>query len=223
MNDYLGHRKRLREKLLSGGGPTFADYEILEMLLFLSMPRGDTKPIAKQMLNRFKTLCNVLYADDMAIKEVAGVGDTTISVLKLIRELLVRVSRNKIQGLDVMSSFSDVVEYCQKTMSNLTVEEFHVLFLNTKNHLISDEIHQRGTIDKSAVYSREVIKRALELGASALILVHNHPSGDPEPSTNDILVTKAICEAGGLFNIRILDHIIVGKYQNVSLKSIGAI
>lgn len=223
IQDFLGHRKRLREKFIKSNGSGIADYELLEMLLFLSIPRGDTKPIAKQMLNLLKTLNAVLYADDATLKNFNGIGENTVYMIKLIREFIKRVLSSSISNTNVLLSFHDVIEYCRVTMGNLIVEEFHILFLDTKNHLIIDEVHQRGTIDKTAVYAREVIKRALDIGAASIILVHNHPSGDPEPSTNDILITTSIIEAGKLFNIKILDHIIIGKYQHRSLKSIGVI
>lgn len=220
---YLGHRKRLREKFLDAAGAGIADYELLEMLLFFAIPRGDTKPLAKQMLNRLKTIQNVIYADDAVIKGFDGAGESTTYTLKLIREIIRRASISNLKTRDVISSFQDVINYCQTSMSNLIVEEFHILFLDTKNHLIADETQQRGTIDRSVVYSREVVKRALELGAASIILVHNHPSGDPEPSTNDILITTSIAKACGVLNIKLLDHIIIGKYQHRSMKSMGII
>lgn len=223
MQDYIGHRKRLRKKFLDGNGVGIADYEILEMILFLAHPRGDTKPTAKNMLSRFQTLNNVLYAQDSVLKELPSVGENTIFTIKLIREFIRRVFLTSLQNKNIFSSFLDVINYCQATMSNLIVEEFHVLYLNTKNQLIADEIQQRGTIDKTVVYSREVIKKALDRGAASIILVHNHPSGDPEPSSEDILTTTSIAEAGSLFNIKVLDHIIIGRYQHRSLKSMGVL
>lgn len=217
----IGHRKRLKNKFLEGNGSGIADYEFLEMLLFLSIPRMDTKSISKELLQKFKNLNNVIYADSNELKKIDYIGDNTIYLFKLIQETIKRIFNTSFEGKNLLSSYQEVIRYCQVIIGNSKIEEFHVLFLDIKNQLIKHELSQKGTVDRSAIYSREVIKKALELGASSLILIHNHPSGDPEPSNNDIIITKSISEAGKVLGINVLDHIIISRYQYRSLKSMG--
>lgn len=217
----IGHRKRLKNKFLEENGSGIADYEFLEMLLFLSIPRIDTKSISKELLKKFKNLNNVIYADSNELKKIDYISDNTVYLFKLIQEAIKRIFNTAFEGKNILSSYQEVIKYCQVIIGNSKIEEFHILFLDIKNQLIKHELSQKGTIDRSAIYSREVIKQALELGASSIILIHNHPSGDPEPSNNDIIITKSISEAGKVLGITVLDHIIISRYQYRSLKSMG--
>ncbi|MCF8467340.1 MAG: DNA repair protein RadC [Sneathiella sp.] len=219
--DRLGHRERMRERVLTAGARSLADYQLLEMLLFAASPRGDTKPLAKALLATFGTLAKVLKADPEALRKVDKVGDAVIATLKVAETLGEKLLRSKIEKKNVIGSWQALLEYCQGTMSDRHIEHFRILFLNNKNHLISDEVQQSGTVNHTAVYPREVVKRALELGATALILVHNHPSGDTTPSKADIDMTAEIVAAAAALNIRIHDHLIVGGHDSVSFKSLG--
>lgn len=217
----LGHRERMRERVLSAGARSLADYEILEMLLFAAAPRGDTKPLAKNLLSSFGSLAKVLKAEPDALRKVPKVGAAVIATIKVAETLGEKLLRAEIEKKNVLGSWQALLEYCQGTMGNRGIEHFRILFLNNKNHLISDEVQQTGTVNHTAVYPREVVKRALELGATALILVHNHPSGDTTPSKADIDMTSEIMSAAAALNIRIHDHIIVGNSKCVSFKSLG--
>ncbi len=220
---YFGHRKRLKERFRKGGADALADYELLEMVLFLALPRKDTKPLAKALVERFGGFGDVLFADDALLREINGVGETVVTALKVVRASALRLSQGRIIGRPALSSWDAVVDYCRAAMSFEKKEQFRILFLDKKNVLIADEVQQEGTIDHTPVYPREVIKRALELGATALILAHNHPSGDPTPSRDDIEMTKEIAEAGKKLGVIIHDHIVVGKTGHVSMKSMGVI
>jgi len=218
---YLGHRQRLRERLLAGGTEALADYELLEFLLFAGRPRGDLKPLAKELLKRFKSLAAVLAASPDALLAVPGMGEASVAALKAVREAGLRLSRAAVEERTVLSSWQALLEYCTAKAGFTEVEEFHLLFLDRKNALIADERQQRGTIDHTPVYPREVVKRALELSASAIIMVHNHPSGDPTPSKADIAMTREVKQAASALGIALHDHIILGRGRHTSLRTLG--
>lgn len=215
------HRKRLRTRFIQGGAAAMPDYELLELILFRSIPRRDVKPLAHALLERFGDINRVLSAPSERLSEVKGVADAVITDLKIIEASAHRMARAKVLQKHVISSWDAMLDYCHTTMSHRETEQFRVLFLDRKNVLIADEEQARGTVDHVPVYPREVAKRALELNASALILVHNHPSGDPTPSDADIRMTaqvQAACEALGL---TLHDHLIIGKSTELSLRSQG--
>lgn len=218
---YLGHRQRLRERFLKAGGDDFADYELLELLLFMALPRGDVKPLAKALLKRFGSFAEVISAEPAALGEVDGVGDSAIAALKTVKAAALRMSRDEILDRPVLSTWQKLIDYCRASMAFAEAEHFRVLYLNRKNVLIADEVQQKGTVDHTPVYPREVMKRALEVGASALIMVHNHPSGDPTPSRADIDMTREVREAGEKLGITLHDHIIVGRQGNNSFRALG--
>jgi DNA repair protein RadC len=220
---YLGHRERLRNRFREGGETALADYEILELLLFRLIPRRDTKPIAKALLARFQTLAGVLGAPPALLQEVKGVGETVAVDLKLIANVAQRMLKSELREKQVLSSWSSVIDYCHAAMAYETTEQFRILFLDKRNVLIADEIQGRGTVDHTPVYPREVVKRALELSATAIILVHNHPSGDPTPSRADIDMTRTIVETAKPLGITVHDHIIIGKDGHASLKGLRLI
>lgn len=222
-HDGIGHRERLRERLLTGGDEALADYEVLEFLLFGARTRGDTKPLAKALLARFGTLAGVLNADPGALRQVKGIGETSIGTLKITALAARRMARSTVSEKPVISSWRSLLDYLSIDMAHLTVERVRVLYLNTKNRLLLDHHVGDGTLDEAAVHPREVIRRALDVGASSLILVHNHPSGSPEPSRADIQLTNRIAEAGRLLGVTVLDHVIVGREGQVSLKARGVI
>lgn len=216
----VGHRERLRERFRSAGHEALADYELLELLLFRSIARADTKPMAKALLKRFHTLAGVLAAPEALLKEVPGIGDTVAFDLKVVFAVSQRSLKTEITGKDVMSSWAKVIDYCKASMANEDREQFRILFLDKKNALIADEVQQTGTVDHTPVYPREVARRALELAATAVILVHNHPSGDPTPSRADIEMTRQVVEAGKALGIAVHDHIIIGRDGHASLKGL---
>ncbi|WP_395447041.1 DNA repair protein RadC [Aminobacter sp. UC22_36] len=217
---YLGHRERLRERFSATGGDSLADYELLELLLFRLIPRADTKPVAKALLARFGTLAEVLGASANLLQEVKGVGPAVALDLKIVTATAKRMVRGEISGREVLSSWNQVLDYCRAAMAFEQREQFRILFLDKKNVLIADEVQQQGTIDHTPVYPREVIKRALELSATAIILVHNHPSGDPTPSRADIDMTKTIIDIAKPLGISVHDHIIIGKKGFASMKGL---
>jgi DNA repair protein RadC len=219
--DYLGHRQRRRERFREAGADAFADYELLELLLFHAIQRVDTKPLAKRLLDRFGTFAGAISASREQLKEIDGIGDVAIDALKIVREAAVRLAREEAVGRPVLSSWQKVLDLCRADMAHRDREHFRLLFLDKKNILIKDEVQQAGTVDHTPVYPREVVKRALELGASAIILVHNHPSGDPTPSRADIDMTREIVKAASPLGIAIHDHIVVGKKGHVSFKGQG--
>jgi len=221
IDDKKGHRQRLREKILNAGTDHLADYELLEVLLYAASARGDTKPLAKTLIREFGSLSKVLSASPEQLKKIDKVGDAVIATLKVAETLGERLLRSKVENRNVLSSWQALQEYCQGSMGRRDIEHFRILFLNNKNHLISDEIQQSGTVNHTAVYPREVVKRALEIGATSLILVHNHPSGDTTPSKADISMTQEIVKAAAALNIRIHDHLIVSVSESTSLKSLG--
>ncbi len=216
---YHGHRARLRERFRKAGD-ALPDYEILELLLFAAIPRRDVKPLAKALIDRFKTFAAVIAAPRESLAE-AGLGDTAIDIIKVVREAALRLARAEVMNRPVLGSWQKVLDYCRTRLAHETVEQFHLLFLDRKNALIADETQQRGTVDHTPVYPREVVKRALELGASAIILVHNHPSGDPTPSKADIEMTREVAKAAAVLGIALHDHIIVGRTGHTSLRSLG--
>ncbi|HEX9791941.1 MAG TPA: DNA repair protein RadC [Kiloniellales bacterium] len=218
---FHGHRDRLRRRLLDKGAGSLADYELLEFLLFGARPRGDTKPLAKTLVARFGNLAGVLAASPQDLATVPGMGDASIAVLKVVPEAALRLAREDLAERPIIGSWDNLVAYCRIAMGREKVEQFHLLFLDRKNRLIADEMHQRGTVDHTPVYPREVVKRALELGASALILVHNHPSGDATPSKGDIEMTREIEDAAGKLGIALHDHIVIGRADQKSFKSMG--
>lgn len=218
---YTGHRARLRERFIKGGASSLPDYELIELLLFGAMPRRDVKPIAKELLKKFGTLAAVLDADIRALASVNGMGEVAAINLKISREAAVRMLGQEIMNKPVLSNWQALVDYCRSAMGGAKNEQFRILFLNKKNVLIADELQQSGTVDHTPVYPREVIKRALDLGASALILVHNHPSGDTTPSAPDIEMTLEIQDAGNKLGITLHDHIIVSASEHTSFKSEG--
>lgn len=215
---YTGHRERLRERVFERGADSLADYEILEFMLFGARPYKDTKPLAKQLLNRFGSLAGVLAADPSRLQEVEGVGPAVVATLKVGREVARRMAREETMDRHVISSWDRLISYCRIALADETVERFHVLFLDKKNQLIADEPQSRGTVDHTPVYPREVVKRALQLDASGLILVHNHPSGDPTPSKADVHMTREIVEAGKKLNVAVHDHVIISRRAHVSFK-----
>jgi DNA repair protein RadC len=217
---YTGHRQRLRERLLNNGADALQDYELLEVLLFAAIPMRDVKPLAKDLLTRFKSLKGVIHAPREALSEYK-LTDATIALFTTISATHIRISRNEIMDQPVLSNWQKILDYCYAAMAHETNEQLRLLFLNRKNRLIADEVQQRGTIDHTPVYTREVIKRALELGAGAIILVHNHPTGDPTPSKDDIVMTKAIHEATKTVGIILHDHLIIGKGRHTSFKESG--
>jgi DNA repair protein RadC len=218
---FHGHRQRLRERFMANGGDGMPDYEILELLLALAIPRTDVKPLSKALLDRFGSLGEVLSASPRALGEVKGVGEAAIAALKVVRAAGLRLANQQIMNTNAISSWDRLIDYCKAAMGYEKVEQLRVLFLDRKNVLIADEVQQRGTIDHTPLYPREVVKRALDLGASGLILVHNHPSGDPTPSREDIEMTKKVRDAGEQLGIALHDHVIIGKSKHVSFKSLG--
>lgn len=219
----IGHRARLRERLLKGGAEALADYEVLEYLLFAAMRQGDTKPIAKELLKQFGSLAGVLNADPAALQRVKGVGETSAAALKSVAVAARRMARSEVVQKPVLGSWQALIDYLQIDMAHLTVERVRVLYLDTKNRLIDDHHVGDGSIDEASIHPREVIRRALDLGASALILVHNHPSGSPEPSRADIQITTRIAEAGRLLGVTVHDHVIIGREGHVSLRAKGLV
>jgi DNA repair protein RadC len=220
---YHGHRDRLRERFANAGPDGFADYELLELLLYRANSRADTKPIAKALLARFGTFAEVLGAPVALLQEVDGVGPTVALDLKVIAAATHRMARGEINEREVLSSWSKVVDYCRAVMAFEEREQFRILFLDKKNALIADEVQQTGTVDHTPVYPREVIRRALELSATAIVLVHNHPSGDPTPSRADIDMTRLIIETAKPLGISVHDHVIVGKKKHASMRALALI
>lgn len=216
---YDGHRKRLRQRFIDIGGQGLADYEFLELLLFRSIPRADTKPLAKALLARFGSFADVLGADPQLLQEIPGCGPAVANDLKLVAAAAGRMSQAHLRKRDIFSSWDKLITYCKIVMAHETREQFRILFLDKKNGLIADEVHQTGTVDHTPVYPREVIKRALELSASAIVLVHNHPSGDPSPSRQDIAMTMKLREIAQAMNIIIHDHIIIGRNAYSSFRA----
>lgn len=216
-----GHRERLRARALAGGLEALPDYELLELYLFRAIPQRDVKPLAKALLARFGGLSGVLGASPAELRTVKGVGESVALDLKLAHEAAVRMGRESVGKRTVITSWSQLLAYVKLALANEAREQFRVLFLDNKNQLIADEVMNRGTVDHAPVYPREVMRRALELSAAAVILVHNHPSGDPNPSGADIEMTRQVAEAGKALRVTVHDHLIVGRHGVASLKGLG--
>lgn len=216
-----GHRSRMRDKLLSRGPDALADYELLEMLLFFAMPKGDTKPLAKALINRYGSFANVLAARQEELMATRGLGPHSVSAIKLVQASALRMARAELLDRPVLNKWDALIDYLTMAMARENIEQFRVLFLDSKNRLIADEAQAKGTVNHTPVYPREVVKRALDLHATALILVHNHPSGDPTPSRADIEMTQEIRRAGELLSIVVHDHVIIGRGRHLSFRREG--
>lgn len=220
---HAGHRARLREKLLQRGSESFADYEILELILTIAIPRRDVKPLAKALMAEFGSLADVINADLARLESVTGLGETTIAVLKVMQAATIRVTRDQVADRPILSGWGALIDYLKASNAYRDREVFRVLFLDQKNVLIADEVISEGTINHAPVYPREIMARALNVGAVSIILCHNHPSGDPTPSRQDISITRDIAEIGGKLGVKVHDHVIIGKKGEKSLKSMGLI
>ena len=220
-NGTAGHRERLRARFLKGGADAMPDYELLELTLFAALTRRDTKPLAKALLARFGSFAEVVAAPRARLLEVKGVGETVANHLKVVEAAAQRLAKTGVMGCPALSSWTALLDYCTAAMARSEIEEFRVLFLDRKNVLIADEVQTRGTVDHAPVYPREILKRALELSASALILVHNHPSGDLTPSRADIAMTREIVTAAKALGIALHDHLVIGRAGHSSFKSLG--
>jgi DNA repair protein RadC len=220
---YHGHRERLRARFREAGPEAVTDYELLELILFRALPRRDVKPLAKSLIAKFGSFAEAIAAPPQRLAEVPGLGDAAITELKIVQAAAKRLARGEVGRRPVLSSWSAVLDYCRTAMAFSDKEQFRVLFLDKRNQLIADELQQVGTVDHTPVYPREVVKRALELSATAVILVHNHPSGDPTPSRADIQMTQAIVEVARPLGIAVHDHLIVGKEGHASFKGLKLI
>ena len=218
-----GHRARLRQRLLEGGPNALADYEVLEYLLFAAQSRGDTKPIAKALIARFGSLAKVLNADPATLAQVDGMGEASAAALRIVAVAARRMAFREVEQQPVLGSWQALIDYLHIDMAHLTVERVRVLYLNAQNRLILDHHAGDGSVDEAAIHPREVIRRALDVGATALILVHNHPSGSPQPSRADIQITQRIAEAGRLLGVTVHDHVIVGREGHISLRAQGLV
>jgi len=217
---FHGHRERLRERFREAGAEALSDYELLELVLFRALLRRDVKPIAKDLIAKFGSFPEVISAPAARLAEVKGLGTAAITELKIVHASAMRLARGQVRKRPVLSSWANVIDYCRTTMAFAEKEQFRVLFLDKRNQLIVDEVQQTGTVDHTPVYPREVVKRALELSATALILVHNHPSGDPTPSHADIQMTQTIIDVARPLGIAVHDHIIVGRDGHASFKGL---
>jgi DNA repair protein RadC len=220
---YLGHRERLRDRFREGGTAALPDYELLEMVLFRAIKRGDTKPIAKALMARFGTFAEVISAEPERLMEVKGVGEAVATELKIIQAAALRLTRGMVLDRPMLGTWNAIIDYCRAAMAFNEIESFRLLFVDKRSQLIADEVQQTGTVDHTPVYAREVIKRALELSATAIVMVHNHPSGDPTPSMADIDMTKKIVAAGLPLGILVQDHIIIGRKGHVSFRNLQLI
>ncbi len=218
---YHGHRERLRERFLEAGSEALQDYELLELILFRAMPRRDVKPIAKALLERFGGLAGVLGADPARLMEESGIGQAAMAELKIVHGVALKLLQTQVLEKPLISSWSQLESYLKARLSTEKIEQFRILFLDLKNRLIADEMQQQGTVNHTPVYTREVMRRALELHASSLILVHNHPSGDPTPSRDDVSMTMKIIDAGRAMGITVHDHLIVGRARVLSFRQEG--
>jgi DNA repair protein RadC len=222
-NDPSGHRSRLRQRLLEGNDDALGDHEVIEMLLMQAVPRRDMKPLARTLLDRFGSLAGVLTADARTLAAHPGMGEATAAALKIVVLAARRLARQRVREAPVIGSWQTLIDYLTIDMAHLTRERVRVLYLNARNMLILDEHVGDGSIDEAAIHPREVIRRALDLGATALILVHNHPSGNAQPSRADIEITNRIAEAGRLLGVTVHDHVVIGREGHVSLKAKGLI
>ena len=221
--DKAGHRARLRKRFLRKDTEALLDHEIIEYLLALAIPRRDTKPLAKALLAHFGSLAGILTADAQALLRFDGLGETSVAALKISQVAALRLLREPVMQKPIIGSWQSLLDYLHGDMAHLTIERVRILFLNSRNILISDENFGDGSVNETAIYTRQVIHRALELGAVSIILVHNHPSGDPSPSKQDIAITRDIAEAGRRLNITVHDHIIIGRTGHLSFKAKGLI
>ncbi len=220
---YHGHRERLRARFREAGSDAVSDYELLELVLFRAIPQRDVKPLAKELIAKFGSFAEVIAAPNKRLAEVRGVGEAAITELKIVHAAASRLARGQVKGRPVLSSWTAVPDYCRTTMAFADKEQLRILFLDKRNQVIADEVQQQGTVDHTPVYPREVVKRALELSATAIILVHNHPGGDPTPSRADIEMTQTIVEIAKPLGIAVHDHIIVAKEGHASLKGLKLI
>jgi DNA repair protein RadC len=218
---FHNHRFRLRERFLAAGPGSLADYEMLELVLFRAIPRRDVKPLAKQLLDRFGDFNGVISAPTTRLRDVVGIGEAVICELKVVEAAAHRLARARVMNRPALSSWPALMEYCKTTMAHRETEQFRILFLDRKNVLVADEEQARGTVDHVPVYPREVVKRALELNASAIILVHNHPSGDPTPSQADIDMTRQIEQAARAVSVVVHDHVVIGKERDASFRALA--
>ncbi len=221
--DHLGHRARLRQRLVETGGEGMPDYELIEYLLGLAIPRRDTKPLAKALLKEFGGIGGLLAANAEALGRIKGMGDTSIAALKIVQATALRLLRNDLDERPILSNWQAVLDYLRADMAHHPIERVRVLHLNTRNMLIRDELVSEGTISEAAVHVREVVRRAIDLGSAAIILVHNHPSGDPQPSRADIDLTRKTIEAARQFDIAVHDHVVIGTKGHASLRAMGLI
>ncbi len=219
--DHLGHRARLRDRLLASSGDALADYELVEYLLMLAVPRRDMKPLAKALLAEFGSLAELVSADPESLRRVPGMGDSTVAALKIVQATSLRLLQGRVTGRPILASWSALLDWLRADMGPLAVERIRVLHLDARNQLIRAEVVSEGTVDQSAIYVREIARRALELASSAIILVHNHPSGSPDPSRQDIALTRAIADALGKLGIALHDHVIIGGDGHYSFRGAG--
>ncbi len=220
---YWGHRERLRDRFRQHGADSLPDYELMELILFRAIPRRDTKPLAKAIIGKFGGFAEAINASEERLAEVSGLGQAAITEIRLVRAAALRLMQGEVSKRPLLSSWDKVVHYCRAAMGFEMREQFRILFLDKRNRLLADEIQGHGTVDHTPVYVREVLRRALELSASSIILVHNHPSGDPTPSRGDIAMTKEIIAAAGKLDISVHDHLIVGRDGHISLRSAGLV
>lgn len=218
---YLGHRKRLRERFIRGGAEALQEYELLELILFRAIPRRDVKALAKRLIAEFGDLSGVLGAPEQQLRADPEISEHVCAELKLVEAAALHLGQSRIMHKPIIAAWSDVISYFRAKLAEKKVEEFHVLFLDKKNRIIADEVMGQGTVDHTPVYPREVMKRALELSASAMVIVHNHPSGDPAPSRTDMEMTAQLKELAAEFNINLHDHLVIGRNDEVSFKDLG--
>jgi DNA repair protein RadC len=217
---YHGHRDRLRQRFREAGAQALSDYELMELVLFRAIPRRDVKPLAKQLVARFGSFAETIAAPEALLAEVPGLGEAAVTEMKIVQAAALRIARGEVRKRTVLSSWTAVLDYIRTAMAYQAREQFRVLFLDKKNQLIADEVQNEGTVDHAPVYPREIVRRALELSATAVILVHNHPSGDPTPSTQDIAMTKQIVDVAKPLGILVHDHVIIGREGHASLKGL---
>ncbi len=220
---HAGHRARLRQRFMAAGARALADYELLELVLFRAIPRRDVKPLAKELIARFGSFAEVIAAEPRRLREVPGLGEAAIIELKIVEAAAVMLTAQQARAAPVFHNWSDLIAYCRAAMARAEREQFRVLFLDNRNRLIADEVMHTGTIDHTPVYPREVVRRALELSAASIILLHNHPSGDPTPSRADVEMTKKVIAAAEAVDIRVHDHVIIGREGHASLRGLGLI
>jgi DNA repair protein RadC len=218
---HAGHRERLRDRFLKTGAEALADHELVELLLFSALPRIDTKPIAKALIARFGSYEEVLAAPPEQLGKIKFMGEGAVTLVKAVEAAAIRLARKQVQKQPVLSSWSALLDYCKAAIARAPIEQFRLLLLDRKNRLIEDAVMAEGTVDHTPVYPREIVKRALGAGASAIILVHNHPSGDPTPSRADIEMTKAIAAAAKPLGVAVHDHLVIGRAGHASFKELG--